>query len=121
MQIRTWAESALFNDPLNARAFRILGQLSLRDSDDERTATLMRAAARRSLLESTAVYWMMRKSYRDQDFGEAIRYADVLLRTRPSIPQYGVSLIARLAEGRELNHSVIELLSTNPALAPEIL
>ena len=27
-QIRSWAELALLNDPLNARAFRILGQLS---------------------------------------------------------------------------------------------
>ena len=48
VQIRNWAESALFNDPLNARALRILGLLSLRDSNDERTATLMRAAASRS-------------------------------------------------------------------------
>ena len=119
VQIRTWAESALFNDPLNARALRILGQLSLRDSNDERTATLMRAAARRSLLESTAVYWMMRKSYRDQNFGEAIRYADILLRTRPSIPQYGVSLIARLAEGRDSIDSVLDLLSENPPWRPK--
>ena len=72
-QIRSWAELALLNDPLNARAFRILGQLSKRTSDEERTEALMQAAVRRSLLESVAVYWMMRRSYQDQDYRAARR------------------------------------------------
>ena len=82
-QIRSWAELALLNDPLNARAFSILGQLAERASDDKQTQKLMQAAARRSLREGGAVYWMMVRSYQDQDYGAAIRYADTLMRTDP--------------------------------------
>ena len=44
---------------------------------------LMQAAVQRSLLESVAVYWMMRKSFQDQNYKAALRYADILMRTRP--------------------------------------
>ena len=77
------AERAIAQDPLNARAFRILGQISERTSDEMQTQKLMQAAVRRSLLESVAVYWMMRKSFQDQNYKAALRYADILMRTRP--------------------------------------
>ncbi|MGO8842748.1 MAG: hypothetical protein ACLQF1_16965, partial [Methyloceanibacter sp.] len=38
-QIQSWAELALLHDPLNARAFRILGQISDLTSDEEQTET----------------------------------------------------------------------------------
>ena len=82
-QIRELVERAIAQDPLNARAFRILGQISERTSDEMQTEKLMQAAVRRSLLESVAVYWMMRKSFQDHDYKAAIRYADILMRTRP--------------------------------------
>jgi hypothetical protein len=113
-QIRSWAELALLNDPLNARAFRILGQLSQRTSDDEQTETLMRAAVRRSLLESVAVYWMMRKSYEDRDYPAAIRYADTLLRTRPHDPQLPMPLLGRIVETPDAISQLKELLASNP-------
>ena len=97
-QIASLAELALLHDPLNARAFRILGQLSDQSSEHERTETLMQAAARRSLFESVAVYWLMRKSYQDQDYHSAIRYADTLLRTRPHEEQLAMPLLAKLVE-----------------------
>jgi hypothetical protein len=79
----------------------------------------MRAAARRSLFESGAVYWMMRKSYQDRDYGAAIGYADVLLRTRPSIPQLGVVLLATLAETPEAVRNVEQRLAQNPPWRPK--
>ena len=118
-QIRAEAELALFNDPLNARAFRILGQLSERDSDEERTKTLMQAAARRSLLESRPVYWMMRKSYQQGDYRAAMRYADALIRTRPEIAQLGVATLAKLAENPDSNGELKKLLLTNPVWRPK--
>ena len=38
------------------------------------------------LLESVAVYWLMRKSYQDQDYRTALRYGDTLLRTSLASP-----------------------------------
>ena len=84
-QIWSRAELALFNDPLNARALRILGQLSQSRSEEGQTKALMQAAARRSFQESIAVYWMMQKSYQDQDYREALRYIDMLFRTRQQL------------------------------------
>jgi hypothetical protein len=112
-QIRSWAERALLEEPLDARALRILGQLS----QGTIKATLMETAARRSLLESEAVYWMMRKSYEDGDYRSAGRYADILLRTRPSSQQAvqaAMVVLGRIAEAPATSGELKQLLARNP-------
>jgi hypothetical protein len=47
-KVRGWAEAAVANDPFNARALRVLGQLAADANDKERAALFMRAAADRS-------------------------------------------------------------------------
>src|SRR5262245_34203065 len=116
-EIRSWAELALRNDPLHARAFSILGQLSQRDADEKRTETLMQAAVRRSIHESIAVYWLMQKSYEDQDYHAAVRYADTLLRTRQDrsgLTGPVVSVLAKIAELEGPGGDVEQLLARNP-------
>jgi hypothetical protein len=61
-QMRAWTALALANDPLNARALSILGQLADAAGDRNRTADFLRAAAQRSVRESVAVYWLMHRS-----------------------------------------------------------
>jgi hypothetical protein len=97
-QVQSWAEQALHQDPLNGRALRILGQVAEHSSSYERTEALMRGAARRSLQESLAVFWMMRDSYRNKNYPEAMRYADILLRTRPQLSRYVYPMLGRMAE-----------------------
>lgn len=118
-QIRSWTELALAQDPLNARAFRLLGQLSERASASNSTEALMQAAVRRSLLESIAVYWMMRKSYQDQDYHAALRYADTLLRTRPQALLYVMPLFGKIAENEEASGGLKQLLASNPPWRPQ--
>ena len=113
-RVRSWAELALRNDPLNAEAFRVLGQLSDRTPDEERTRTLMQAAVRRSLRESVAVYWMMQKSFEKQDYHAAIRYADVLARTRPQFLNLAMPMLGQIAENKSANTELKQLLATNP-------
>jgi hypothetical protein len=117
-QMRSWAESALLQQPLNARAFRILGQISERTSTYENTEALMRAAVRRSLMQSVAVYWMMRKSYQDRDYRATLRYADTLLRTRPQMLEYIMPLFGAFAEDRDASGELKRLLATNPPWRP---
>jgi hypothetical protein len=112
--VRSWAELALDNDPLNARAFRILGQLSQFDSDNKHTQALMHAAVQRSLLESDAVYWMMRKSYESQDYRGALRYTDILFRTRPQVIESLMPVVGKLAEIPDGSNQLKQLLVTNP-------
>jgi hypothetical protein len=113
-QIRSWAELALLEEPLNAPAFRILGQISAFASDEDGTEAFMQAAARRSLFESVAVYWMMQKSYQVGDYRSAIRYADVLLKTRPREPQAALWVLAKIAENPEASADLKQLLTSNP-------
>ncbi|MGD0533684.1 MAG: hypothetical protein ABSA62_15870 [Methyloceanibacter sp.] len=113
-QISSWAELALLQDPLNARAFRILGQISDLTSDAARTEALMQAAVRRSLLESVAVYWMMRKSYQDQDYRTALRYGDTLLRTRSQVLPLIMPMFGKIAETPDASDELKQLLARNP-------
>ena len=113
-RIRSWAELALHQAPLSARAFRILGQISERASDAERTQALMQAAIHRSALESVAVYWMMRKSYSDRDYSAALRFADTLLRTRPQTLMYVMPIFGKIAEVPNASPDLKQLLATNP-------
>ena len=120
-EIRELAERAIAQDPLNARAFRILGQISERTSDEMQTQKLMQAAVRRSLLESIAVYWMMRKSFQDQNYNAALRYADTLLRTRPQALGPIMPIMGKMAELPEASADLKLLLSTNPPWRPQFL
>src|ERR1700734_1770852 len=78
--VRDWATIALLNDPLDARALRILGQLAEADGDDAKTAKFMDAANRLSLHEMAAVFWLLRNNAATGDFKSAVYYADIMLR-----------------------------------------
>ena len=111
---RASAERALLNDPLNARAFRILGQIAQAEADQEHTEQLMQAATDRSLRESAAAYWMMQESYEKEDFRTALRHADTLLRTRPQIIDEIMPTLVRIAEQRDGILELERLLAGNP-------
>jgi len=113
-QIEAWAERALLNDPINARAFRILGQLAHAGSDEGRTDVFMQAAAQRSLRESSAVYWMMRKSSLDGNYRAALRYADILLRTRSQAARHVVPMLGKMAEIPGASADLKDFLAKNP-------
>ncbi len=74
----------------------------------------MQGAAQRSLQESLAIFWMMRQSYRDQDFAEAIRYADILLRTRPQLSEHVFPMLGRIAEIPKAKGELKGILAKDP-------
>lgn len=113
-QIEAWAERALLNDPINPRALRILGQLAHAASDEGRTDVFMQAAAQRSLHESSAVYWMMRKSCLDGNYRAALRYADILLRTRSQATRHVVPVLGKMAEIPGASADLKDFLAKNP-------
>jgi hypothetical protein len=112
--VRVWAESALMNEPLNARGLRILGQVADASKDDVSALKLMRAAGRLSLHETDAIYWLMRKSAEAKDFSAAIYYADVLLRTDPELGKFVVPILAQAAEDKQASPLLKTLLSGDP-------
>ncbi len=118
-EIRAMTQLALLGDPLNARALRILGQLADGASDEERTERLMKAAADRSLRESVAVYWLMRKSLEKLDYTAAVQYADTLLRTRPQVVAQVMPVLAEIAENKIASSEIKKLLASNPPWRPQ--
>jgi len=101
--IRRRAELVLTQEPLNARALRILGQLADDAGDEPRAAKLMHAAADHSLAESVAVYWMLQKSFATKDYAKTLSYADTLLRKRPQLMVHTISLLGKMAESPDKN------------------
>jgi hypothetical protein len=78
------------------------------------TQKLMQAAVKRSLLESVAVYWMMRKSFQDLDYKAALRYADTLMRTRPQAVVHIMPIMGQMAERPQASEDLKLLLANNP-------
>jgi hypothetical protein len=113
-QIGSWAQSALRSDPLNSEALRVLGQLSDATPDSNQTRRLMQAAVRRSPRESIAVYYMMQESYFRGDYKATLRYADLLLRTRPQVEGEVMPMLGSVAESRDGSWRLKQLLATNP-------
>jgi hypothetical protein len=112
--VRNWATTALMNDPLNARALRILGQLAEADSNDAEAAEFMHAADRLSLHERAAAFWLLRNSAAAGDFKSAIYYADIMLRTTPQSSIYVVPILAQISEDPAGAALVKALLAGNP-------
>jgi len=112
--VRIWAKTALMNEPLNAPALRILGELAEADGNDNDAAKFMRAADSLSLHESYATYWLMRNSAAAADFRSAIYYADVLLRTNPQSSAYVVPVLAQISEDKAGVDLVKTVLANNP-------
>jgi hypothetical protein len=95
--VRGWATAALLSDPLNARALRILGQAAAAAGDDAAAARFMQMAARLSLHQSIAVYWLLVHAAERKDYKAALTYADVVLRTLPGFDAYVMPVLARIA------------------------
>jgi hypothetical protein len=112
--VRMWAATALLEEPLSARALRILGQLAEADGDDASAVKFMDAAARLSLHENVAHFWLLQKGARTGDDPSAIYHADVLLRTSPQLGPYVVPVLAHLAEDKSANGPLGTVLAGNP-------
>src|ERR1700730_14266717 len=118
-QLRKQVETALAADPLNARAYGLLGQLAEVDQAGPRTTRLMQAAARHSLNETIAVEWMMRKSFENKDYPAAAFYADALLRTHPQLMEYATPILGGMAENKHAKGEIEKLLAANPPWRPQ--
>jgi hypothetical protein len=113
-RISDWATSTLQNEPLNARAFEALGLLAARDGDTKSADRLMKAAARRSLRQRIAVYWMMQSRFAAKDYAAAAGYADALLRGRPQAMPFAISVLSSMAELPNSEEILGKILTQNP-------
>lgn len=87
------ARSVLAREPLNAEAHRLLGEMS---ADLDLGRRHMQAAVARSRRESAAVFWLLNDSFVRGATDDVIRFADVLLRTRPQLRRAAVVYLGRI-------------------------
>jgi hypothetical protein len=113
-KIEALAQRVRERDPLNARAMRLLAEVAEANGDTGKANVLMRAATRHSLRESTALAWLMEKSFERKDYASAMTFADALIRTRPQTRQPIVARLAEAAQSKLGNAAVKALLATNP-------
>lgn len=105
---------ALEAEPMNARGFRILGQIAYLQADDATAAKFMQSAARLSRRQVAAVYWIMRKAYEQADYKAAASWADALLRVRPQMAKIVTGTLGQMAENAEANAEVKKVIAEDP-------
>jgi hypothetical protein len=110
-EIKTAAHRAIASDPLNARAFRLLGELA---PTTEEKRTLMKEALRRSRREHVAVLWLMADSFEREDFAGVIDMAEILFKTQASLTPESMRYLAALAELPQGRLALVAALSQQP-------
>jgi hypothetical protein len=111
-RIETLARAAIAVDPLNARAFSLLGELT---EEPDQKRRYMKEAVGRSRREPVSVLWLMTDSFERNDFNDVIDKADILLRTQESIfiPE-AIRNLATLAETPQARPVLVGTLSHRP-------
>ncbi len=100
--LHDFAMLAIANEPLDAAAFRMLGEAA---EEPDHIRVLMQQALGRSRRETLAALWLLKDSYERRDFEGALNYANILLHTRPDLNRAVFSYLLRTANyptGRDL-------------------
>jgi len=113
-EIERMTRLALTDDPLNAQATRILGQVAELNSDEKQAARYMRAAAGLSLHETYAVIWLMRKAFADKDYEGTVHWAEAILQTRSQSNAIVLPILARVAEDETARGYLDTLIKSDP-------
>ena len=117
-EIRDLSRRAIATDPLNARAFRLLGEVS---DIPEQKRLFINDAFIRSRRESIAALWLMADSFELKKFTDVVEKAEVLLRTAAGhnytaeVMRY-LAMLAELPEGRI---ALAAALAQKPAWRPQ--
>ena len=110
-EIRNVAIRTIANDPLNAKAFRVLAEMT---SGPDRVRLLMQEALKRSRREAVALVWLLNDSTFHKDFKAALAQADMLMRTHPELSAYAFSYLASIAEDPEGSPLLVQELAKAP-------
>ena len=110
--IRDLARRVIAQDPMNATAYRLLGETT--DDSEASHGALIEAVAR-SRRELVATFLLLHRAHEKSNYAEVVQLADVLLLTQPALNRFTLSYLYSLVlmpEGRE---AVAETLARNPS------
>ncbi len=110
-EIRSLATRIIAVDPLNASAFRILGETT---SDPNQVRDLMQEAIKRSRREARAHFWLLNDSFYRKDGASVLDKADLLLRSRSELSAYVLRYLVLLAEDPQQRPLLVQELAKGP-------
>ncbi len=120
-EIRALAAAVLAKDPLNARAYRMLGQVASKEGNDVAAERFMKEAVKRSMRETIAVHWLMRRAIDTGDYAAAAEHLDLILRTFPQVRDAVLPSFGQVAEAPEGSAAIKTILARNPMWRKAVL
>jgi len=117
-QLRDVARRILVAEPFNAKAYRLLGELS---TDIAETRKYMRKAVSLSRRESVAVFWLMHDAHQQERPEDVMRHAHTLMRTEPRLNRYTIGYLAQMAANTEQRRVLISALAKSPPWRQRVL
>lgn len=97
-QIELLLKRAVLANPLDAHAISLMGALAIGKNDDGKATHLMQEAASRSTRATIANYWLMRSSFQQGKYDDAVVRADMILRQRPQNISIVAPVLGRIAD-----------------------
>lgn len=108
-------KKAILEDPLNPRAFRLLGQIADVQKHPDAAELMMREATRLSISQSRAAFWLMRRNFERRNYSAAAYYADAALRSQPQLMKDVIPVLGVMAGQEQARPFVVQLLVAAPA------
>ncbi len=105
-QLRRWAGAILAQEPLNARALAILGDLAREAGADDAARTFFSASARRSMRETVVLGWLIDDAVKRQDWLLAVRHIDTMMHYYWQARMSLMPLLAQLVQTPEAASAV---------------
>jgi len=114
IRLRNLAINALRSEPLDTHGLEILGLIAIAEHRFELADYLMSEVAARSRRRPFALYWLLQRKRETRQYGEAVSYADSLLRIRPQSISLVIPELATMSETIGAQTAIERLLSQNP-------
>lgn len=113
--------ATIVSAPLNATAFRLLGQIALLENDDKAARRMMTESSKLSIEETPAIDFMLWQSLRANNAAAALRYADILMRSDTHASGRVAQLVARLMQAPKAKSELIAWLGAAPPWRRQVL
>lgn len=113
-EARELALAALRADPLEGRAYRVLGQLAEAAGDERQAVRLFALAATRSPRDLPTHLWLEQHYLRAGKLVPALRHVDLSLRVQPQTQAVQYPLLTRLAAVPQAQADLGQLLARRP-------
>jgi tetratricopeptide (TPR) repeat protein len=115
------ARRAIENQPINAKALRILGYVADAKGDTATAEKYVRMAAKLSRREPGAQLWLIEASARKGDVAQTLVHYDIALRTKPDTQTILFPRLVNAIEDREIRTALEPYIRTQNGWAQQFL